>query len=320
MRDLNERLLTHLFIECSLIHTTGDEMSFINEGRNVILEKHGVIPELERYWKIFINNILHVKPNDNNDYIINNDIFNEISGNIFTNVFIKIHHNITNSNKIECKGRYIPSFNDELINDKLPLKIELTFTAYSIHMISCIKSIFMHELTHAYENYMRIKKSGKNIFHHLNKTNYKKIRGEFMKNNGSFTPIINNICYLFSPTESKAYISTIKEELENMIDDNCTCTNDVMNIIKKTFTWNKIHESENALYYLLNINDTITQYIILNEWSETTGENIKTYNALKRILKNRYLKNCNHMLSQISKIAFDIYCEKGQQYMNETFL
>ena len=167
----------------------------------------------------------------------------------------------------------------------------------------------MHELTHAYEDYFRLKNKRNGLSFITKNSNYKNLNKD-ITNEVSLESMIDNICYFLSPSESKAYVATLKGEMELGIK-NCENSNDVFNLLKSTFTWDKLKTIESVINLLLNINDPYQQMKILTTWYAVTNENFKTYSSLKRVLKGKYLKRCNHMMNQISKLVYDMYMENG---------
>lgn len=310
--NIEDKIYKHILLEFSKSSSLSDFL--ITEDKFVILEKHGIIPHINEYWDILRYTLYNMKPDENNNYIITHNIFSEIENCPFSGVFIKIHVNHVKNGKTIINGGYIPyplKIND---NGKIFFAININITTSGFFETE-IGPLFKHELTHAYEDYCRLKNNRDGLSNHIMKTNYFNIDRTLKDVDNTYKTMISNICYLFSNTESNAYVATLKGEIDSYIES-CHNTNDVFNLLKSTYTWKKIVETENYINKLININDNLEQYIILKEWQETTGENIKSFNALKRILKNKYMKRCNHMINQISKLLFDIYMENGVKYIN----
>ncbi len=311
MFNLKEKLHRHLFLEFSYTLVSGDGFDIMNEGRYSLLEKHGILPNIEVYWNVLKEELYYMNPNKNNDYIINTNIFYDIEGNIFSGVYIKIHHNENNSDTVSVTGGYTPSTLNTLDDDgKLFLKMSFVIDCKKDNIIKGLKSLFMHEFTHAYEDYIRLKNKRKGIISVTNKDNYRNVIKDYQE--GSVEEKIANICYFLNSIESKAYIPTLKGEIDLKIDK-CSTSQEIYELICDTYTWKEINKCINDLNWLISINDFKEQNFILTKWYEVTNEKYSTYNALRRILKGVYFKRSKHMINQICKIAFDMFLEKGEK-------
>lgn len=306
---ITNNIYKHILLEFSKTRISGDAIKFLTEGKNILFEKHGIIPNIESYWKVFCDEISEKTPNKNGDYIINDNIFYDIENNPFGGVYIKVHHEEIEGTTVFVNGQYSPSVKNELDDGRIFLKMVFTIKCNKRFMLKGLKSLFMHELTHAYEDYFRLKNKRNGLSFITNNSNYKNLNKD-ITNEGSLESMIDNICYFLSPSESKAYVATLKGEMELGIK-NCENSNDVFNLLKNTFTWDKLKTIESVINLLLNINEPHQQMKILTTWYAVTNENFKTYSSLKRILKGKYLKRCNHMMNQISKLVYDMYMENG---------
>ncbi len=306
---ITSNIYRHILLEFSKTRVSGDAINFLTEGKQILFEKHGIIPSIETYWKVFCNEISKKSPNKNGDYIINDNIFYDIENNPFGGVYIKVHHEEIEGTKVFVNGQYSPSVKNELDDGKIFLKMVFTIKCEKRFILNGLKSLFMHELTHAYEDYFRLKNNRNGLTFITNKSNYKNL-SKYLTEEDNLESMIDNVCYFLSPSESKAYVATLKGEMELGIKK-CENSNDVFNLLKSTFTWNKLKKIESIIKLLLNIDEPYQQMKVLTTWYFVTNENFKTYSSLKRILKGKYLKRCNHMMNQISKLVYDMYMENG---------
>lgn len=311
--NLEKKLRTHILIEFINTSVSGDAMQFLTEDKNTIMEKHGIIPNVNLYYGCLFNELKNMSPNKNGDYIINSNIFYDIDKCPFSTVYIKIHHEHINSTQIFASGGYSPTQSNTLNEDgKIPLKMIFNIKCDIKYLLNGIKSIFIHELTHAYEDYCRIKNNRQSLSNKIVNSNYKNLKGNW--NFNSIEGYIDSICYMFSSMEANAYVQSFMGEMELNIR-HCKTSNDVYQLAKNTFIWTQLKRCECGIYKLLETPKLgkEAENEILMYWANATGERFKTFNQLKRIIKGKYLKRCNHMINQISKICYDMYIENGEK-------
>jgi hypothetical protein len=308
MIDINKKLRTHIILEfCK--KTILNEKKILNENKILVLEKHGIMSNLEHYWLIFQKALKNTKPNKNGDFVINSNIFYDIPNNPFYGVYIKVHF-IPSEIDRYWKGAYHPT---EQKNEEGKIFLKMTFE------VSCrfeditkkIKSIFIHEITHAYEDYMRMSQGKPGMRSFIDNTNYHNLQG-FFNNYGTdvIKSDIDQICYLLSSFEANAYVPTLITDVENQLYT-AKNTKEIYDIIRNTFIWQKIKECvETINNYIDKDFPPHLQEKILKAWEEVTGEKYDNYNTLRKILKYKYLKKANKMVNQICKAAFDVYNRK----------
>lgn len=309
--NLDNEIKKHILIEFSKSLTNGDAFDFLREGRGIIFEKHGILPEIDEYWSTLFHVLCRVTPNKNNDYIITDNIFYDIEGCPFYGVYIKIHHTPINEMVANVKGGYNSSGNISE-DGKIFLKMVFDVECPNGFVKKSLKAMFYHEITHAFEDYLRRKNKRDGLFIANSKTNYNDLEQSFSRK-GYLENIINSICYMFNKIESNAYVSTARGEMEDKFV-NVNNSKEAFDILKETFVWGKIKELEKKIELFLTFNgDGMFEKIILETWEKVTNEKFKSYGALKRILKGRYLKNCRHMMNQLSKLVYDLYLEYGEK-------
>ena len=305
-----KKLKSHLFLEFKKTLISNDSLNFLKENKQILLEKHGIIPNLDAYWKALYDELETMKPNKNGDFIINSNIFYDIENCPFYGVYIKIHLNESND-KPNSNGYYYPSTLNTLKNsdDKIFLKIYIEVEGTNFNFLAPLRRTFSHELTHAYEDYMRIKNNAHNLNHIISNTNYRKVNSinTYLLD---VRNVITSVIYFFSEMEANALIPSIRGEILPYIKK-CSNMNDVFNILKKNTRYSYIKRVEKKLIGLIEGADENT----LKIWNEITEDNIQSVNGLKRILKYRYLKIANHITTQLSKMLYDLYMDYGKKNM-----
>ena len=305
-----DNIYRHILLEFSRTLCSADSISLLNEGKSILLEKHGIIPKLDEYCHALFSAINEMTPNKNGDYIINSNIFYDIEGCPFYGVLIKIHWENTNGKL--SNGMYVPSTLKKLdSNDgKLFLKMVFDIRCNKYSFRDTLEQLFVHELTHAYEDYMRLSKNKNGVNHIINNTNYGRLTNVF-NDLSDLRNICSSIAYYLSKVESNAYVTTIVAQMKPHIKD-CSDSKDVMNVLKRTQVYATIKKIEEELHLLLNAHDD-EKDIILKFWNEATKDNFRSYNQLRRVLKNKYLKNVYHLMTQVSKSVYDLWNEYGSK-------
>lgn len=142
--SFNNILYKHLFLEFYFHLNTKMSKLFLNE--NLLLEKHGLIPNIDEYINIANNYFREIlNKNDNSQTIIlDNNIFSNIDNCIFKKVLIIIEFkNVLN----DSKGNAITYFDDYNC-----FKTKMWISGNNISFSTVFKSLFAHELMHYYEN------------------------------------------------------------------------------------------------------------------------------------------------------------------------
>ena len=199
------------------------------------------------------------------------------------------------------------------------LSIKLDITSNLKEFDREFSSIFAHELTHAYENYCRLKNNnGKdNLILALNRDGYF-LNKDYGRTTGSIgADRVKFLKYWLTKSELNAYINNIKQEIEYACnDDDIYSMKDILNIVKTTPTFKNVYFAYKVLVTLYKETNENIQNDSIEMWNQITKNKIvKNYNQLKKILYNIYYKRYRKFVTKISKLSYDIY---NSNYNNKT--
>jgi hypothetical protein len=167
-----------------------------------------------------------------------------------------------------------------------------------------------HELTHAYNDYMTFKKSGKRVV-----DSYK--QGDVnmsLSSNDGLKKAIGYILYVTSQLETNSHIAQIKQELEEYNGSFITSF-DLTKALMQTDYYKKLDGSEAILNKLKSyvdegndvINEIITRYA-----SELSKKQLKNANQSIKYLGTRIYNSKRKFNQTASKIAHDVFVEKNK--------
>ena len=153
---LKKILENHLFLEFSMHGNTHEGIQNLFEGYDLLLEKYGIIPNINtyarralNYFKSQIKGIKNVKT-----VRLTDNIFSDIDNCFFKNVNVVLTYTYSEDKKGSDASTNLFSIDT--------LTMDIYVTSNHENFDSEFLSIFAHELTHIYENYQRIKNNDKN--------------------------------------------------------------------------------------------------------------------------------------------------------------
>lgn len=175
-----------------------------------------------------------------------------------------------------------------------------------------MKGLLMHELTHAYENYIRIAKNKKSLIQKAADSGYGKNPLNMTETYKEKKRMISYILYHLNDFERNAYIAQIKGELLNA-EQEFENIDDALNFIRTTISYRNYKTIFKWANQICNETDKYTQSAILRYVSELSNNNFNTYNQFVKWLSNRVLVYQNKFNRIIPKMAAEIL------YMKESF-
>ena len=297
---IDKDIYKHLYLEFSQYCYTNEGIKLLTENKNIILEKHGIIPNIDEYINIAVAYFYNELKPFNKDKTINltENIFNVIRNCFFENVDITVNFkykkNTTGSNAV-TKLTY-------------PQKLVMIFdiNADITTFLSEFKSLFAHELLHFYEDVKRRENNDYGLINSLYRDGYFK-NSDWCKDSGNERiNTIKQIRYFLTKPELSVYISGMREEMLSKITGNEETAHDFLNIIKTTKMYSMIFICGKKIHSLIHETNEENKAEILTAWNSISMKKIKNYNKLIKILENIYLKRYKQFLTTISKIAFDV--------------
>ena len=277
---INESLLSHIAIEY--------KVNDISEGSRIINEKYGIYNGCEELVDFIVKDIFN---HDNLDYQFeyNRDTLKDIKNIFFKKLIIDIDTSAEEEYG-EC--------DDNLSIDKDLLVDEIWINIYDKKPNKhSIKGTLMHELTHAYNNYMMLLKGNNSFIDAARSDMYRNIidiRG------GNTERDLKFILYFLLGYERNAFIGQLKSELESH-RNKINTPKDALEILKKCPIYKTYLRVDNTIrYHLTNSKDSD---LIANIYKEITGsdKNESSLKILKRLKSqsDKALKKLNTIIPKL---------------------
>ena len=176
--------------------------------------------------------------------------------------------------------------------------------------IDNIYSLIMHELIHAYDDYINIKKSGFNAsLYHRNKRNKYQLVRVKGDDDDLITQVFKEFMYLLDKSEQTAYIGQLNTEIKGTYSN----IKDVINDLKNTnifFNYKQIKLNFNAITknkkYLSKFCDIYRQ----------TYNNKKSNESIIKELNNKYNKCWKKFINHLYHIAEDHLIKENYNHID----
>ena len=196
----------------------------------------------------------------------------------------------------------------DTINEKFKfIEINLIF---SKEHIENIYSLIMHELVHAYDDYIHIKKSGfgTSLYERDKRAKYQLVRVK-NENDDIIIQVFKDFMYLLNKSEQNAYIGQLNSEVKVTYKN----IKDIINDLKNTsifFNYKQIK---------LNFNAIIKNKKYLNQFCEVyrqTYETKKSNESIIKELNNKYNKCWKKFINHLYQIAEDHLIKENINHMD----
>ena len=196
----------------------------------------------------------------------------------------------------------------DTINEKFKfIEINLIF---SKEHIDNIYSLIMHELVHAYDDYIHIKKSEfvASLYERDKRAKYQLVRVK-NKNDDIIIQVFKDFMYLLNKSEQNAYIGQLNSEVKGTYKN----IKDIINDLKNTsifFNYKQIK---------LNFNAIIKNKKYLNQFCEVyrqTYETKKSNESIIKELNNKYNKCWKKFINHLYQIAEDHLIKENINHMD----
>ena len=197
----------------------------------------------------------------------------------------------------------------DTINEKFKfIEINLIF---SKEHIDNIYSLIMHELVHAYDDYIHIKKSGfgASLYERDKRAKYQLVRVKNKNDDIIIIQVFKDFMYLLNKSEQNAYIGQLNSEVKGTYKN----IKDIINDLKNTsifFNYKQIK---------LNFNAIIKNKKYLNQFCEVyrqTYETKKSNESIIKELNNKYNKCWKKFINHLYQITEDHLIKENINHMD----
>ena len=278
--EVDFSILQHLAIEYKENH--------LYSRTRVILEKYGVYDGCEELAKHIVK--LAKKDGYNTVVKLTKDNLPDFKNIFFENIIVNIDTSEDNG------AEYIDNeeLNKDLLFDEVVINVYLTK-----QQISELQSTLMHELTHAYNNYMMLLKGNRNYINVAKSTLYKNIVSFPEKINAEYH--IKRAMYFLLGYEKNAFIAQIKADLENN-KDKIYGPIDALNVLKKSETYVTYQRLNKAIgrYFNNNLSEEKIKEIE-DAYTDITGQKMTRNKIFKKLqaLSDKTMKKLDKILPKL---------------------
>ena len=278
--EVDFSILQHLAIEYKENH--------LYSRTRVILEKYGVYDGCEELAKHIVK--LAKKDGYNTVVKLTKDNLPDFKNIFFENIIVNIDTSEDNG------AEYIDNeeLNKDLLFDEVVINVYLTK-----QQISELQSTLMHELTHAYNNYMMLLKGNRNYINVAKSTLYKNIVSFPEKINAEYH--IKRAMYFLLGYEKNAFIAQIKADLENN-KDKIYGPIDALNVLKKSETYVTYQRLNKAIgrYFNNNLSEEKIKEIE-DAYTDITGQKLTRNKIFKKLqaLSDKTMKKLDKILPKL---------------------
>lgn len=333
----------HLYIEYRLGKTKNGDSIMINENawKNRLWEEHGIMPNMDSYIDCivrYVQNFFQKNSFGQYNFVETKGIFN------FPTFFdaYEIHFNINYDESVKSTrygGSYV-SGTSGWIKNKYKIVIKLSVESSNINdILYCVKKTSAHELTHAYDDFSRQrviqnkygrKQSGDSLFMNGRKKGTYNV-DKFENDENEYISALSDILYRTNDAEINAAIAEFREEIKPLLIGTYS-SKDAMNAIKKTRTYAYLETTLNNLEAFIFVGENPEYFKDLQDKLLNMLNNIRThedweklflnikkddyftnYNQLIKYIKKRVYRYQRKIISQTSKIAYDLFCKVGDK-------
>ena len=308
MKNINKELEHHVIVE------------FKRNGSPILSETHGYVSDIDDIIEYF-KKIVEPQIIKTYDIINHKPVNNVYQSKINLNTFFKrytLEVTFEKSVKTSYNGGMLPKsvFKNPskgmwLCEPIINLNIKANNAVNAMRIFSFYIG---HELTHCYDLLSYAKENDQDPWYNINKNKYFSI-----KNNMNFgvgnTKAIANMLYNLNRMERNAYIAQLKQELFN-IKDTIKDSKSVIYAIKNTDSYKKFLSLNKNMEIILSNTNKDVQNNLINDLNYIMGKKFTTYNQLVKYFSSRWRKWKYKYLSQASKIAYDVFKNGKNQWID----
>lgn len=234
--------------------------------------------------------------------------------------------------KDNCDSSYLPERSKYNPKTKLfdQVIIDINYTEINFGNYKSILKILVHEMTHAWQNYLMNVK-GKSLSDFSGDDQKYRINLNSKSHN-----IIENICkeilYMTESFEINAFLSEISTTLEKCLKDEyqnikndinkdfvesskIISYKDAYKLFTETHTYKKYAELRSAFYQIDESKIKQIRDIFVNYYNKVNKTNL-TWNKIYKIINNKFIKIFNKFDTNVPKLYYEYY-EHMQKQFNE---
>ena len=306
---LGTEIMRDIILEFCLGSKYNIEKQQLIESKGRLLEERCLLPNFHEYMQIFWKYLIGGLNQKIYYFTIYKNIFENIKDCFFSKLILHIEY-FPNEDVYEAS--YSPE-NAYFNKDTGKLK-ELCI----IIKIGCteeeIKSNFMrafaHELTHAYEDFLRQKANRKSFKEISKTTSHQHIK---LNSDNEVEKFINSICYNLQKTEENAYITGLFGELIGM-NEFMTDSISAYECLRKTEKYQTIlslkKEIEDLQKYGCKDQEHAEQ--ILKFYNKITDKKYTSVIRIIKVLNYKFSKLWTDFRKKASKVLYDATLEKNK--------
>ncbi len=298
---MTDSFSTHCFIE--FYYRLGK--GFLNEHNSVFTfkklnESYGVFDGCRELAEMLSDKVLEFSNSSENTA---SALKIPVNNNWIQNISLRLYHNPKTttmaSYQPEESNLYYIGIKSEIVKfSPLVIRVNLSKTNNKRSLIIT----FMHELTHAYEDYNRNINGKENLTDRARRTGYS------LNNIGTYDDeyltAFSYMLYYIETFERNAYMTELKAELE-------TCNTHFLNIeeiIKYLKSLNVYTNYKTVIEYIdffSNLSDEVSQQVVFNWLGHISNLKFKTYKQFSKFLKQKGYQIERKFNTLIPKIAYE---------------
>lgn len=162
-----------------------------------------------------------------------------------------------------------------------------------------IYALMVHELTHAYEDYMRRRSNIQGLWQYATKIGYGK-NGESAMKDGVLQKEIAEIFYFFANFERNAYVAQMTALMDSC-DMEFKSANDALKWFKTTFPYKRYVTIFKSCELLCNLRSKDARTTVVNYANHYSEQKFKTYQSFRKWLAKKAYK-CQRKIDRIVPI------------------
>lgn len=276
----------------------------------ILTEAKGMVEGSDEIIEVIMNKVQQQTQNGNIEtqvQVTTQDFNNLQTQPFFEDILIYIDYKKQPQDGV--KGVYIDKYN-ELNDDKTKLKtvvISCIIHGDYRQLIYQLQPILSHELLHAYENFQRIRKTGKNIQtagEEMNYANNVRVMQIAKSTNNVVIEQLSYIMYYCNSFERNAYTTQLKQQLKNF-RNNISNADDAMQTLQYTQVYQGYVTIGQNLNNIIANKDKYKEDV--EEWYNLVyGKNLSCGKILRR-LRNLYNKTWNRIRKSTASYIRTLY-------------
>jgi len=287
-----------LFDEQILSHIAIEYKHYNNYSRNhLILEKYGVYDGCAELSDIILKDVEQKYENGERSFQLS---YNKNDFKDLKNIFFKKLTLDFELGSDDIGGEYFD--NDSI--DKTTMLFDEVFIEFIAYNTNDIRSMLMHELTHAYNNYNMLVKDNMKFYDKANSQLYLNItNSDIFKNSGELKKNIIKILYFTVKEERNAFIAQMAEELKR---NKAKVNNpkDAFNILKNSpiyMTYKNLYEFVHSFDNTRNTNDKESMDIITQAYNDLCGTKMTPDKVMKKLkfLMDKAMKKFDTIVAKL---------------------